>query len=169
MKRMLLIAILVASMVGLARGYAVGDRPHGQPSREDEDAIKQIIIDMTAAFNRHDPNTSLFTQDADFVDVRGTWLKGASAIERGRTARFETVQKEARVRQPDTRIRFVTPDVAIAHVTNEISGMTGSDGTKIPRQRELNLRVFIKANGKWLVTAFHSAPIGPSVAAARPR
>jgi hypothetical protein len=47
--------------------------------------------------------------------------------------------------------------------------MTGSDGTKIPRQRELNLRVFIKANGKWLVTAFHSAPIGPSVAAARPR
>ena len=169
MKRMLLIAILVGSIVGLARDYAVGDQPDGQRSREDEDAIKQVIIDMTAAFNRHDPNTSLFTQDADFVDVRGTWLKGAVAIGRGRTARFETVQKEAQVQQLDMRIRFVTPDVAIAHVTNEISGMTGPDGTKIPPQRELNLRVFRKANGKWLVTAFHSAPIGPSVAAARPR
>jgi hypothetical protein len=93
MKRMLLIAILVGSMVGFARGDAVGERPDGQRSREDEDAIKQVIIDMTAAFNRHDPNTSLFTQDADFVDVRGTWLKGSAAIERGRTARFETVQK----------------------------------------------------------------------------
>ncbi len=78
--------------------------------------------------------------------------------------------KEKRgIRQLDMRIRFVTPDVAIAHVTNEISGMTGSDGTQIPPQRELNLRVFKKTNGKWLVTAFHSAPIGPSVAAARPR
>src|SRR6266851_2804292 len=95
MKRMLLIAIVVGSMVGLARGYAVGERLQGQPSRKDEDAIKQVILDMTAAFNRHDPNTSLFTQDADFVDVRGTWLKGAAAIERGRTARFETMQKEA--------------------------------------------------------------------------
>src|ERR1700737_334488 len=169
MKRMLLIAILVGSIVGLARDYPFGDQPDGQRSREDEDAIKQVIIDMTAAFNRHDPNTSLFTQDADFVDVRGTWLKGAVAIGRGRTARFETVQKEAQVQQLDMRIRFVTPDVAIAHVTNEISGMTGPDGTKIPPQRELNLRVFRKANGKWLVTAFHSAPIGPSVAAARPR
>ena len=172
MKQMLLIAILAGSMIGVARGYVVGERLHDQRSREDEDAIKQVIIDMTAAFNRHDPkNTSaVFTQDADFVDVRGTWLKGAAAIGRGRTARFETVQKEAQVQQLDMRIRFVTPDVAIAHVTNEISGMTGPDGTKIPPQRELNLRVFRKANGKWLVTAFHSAPIGPSVAAAaRPR
>jgi uncharacterized protein (TIGR02246 family) len=167
MKRMLLIGILVAA--GLARGYAVGERSYGESSREDEDAIKRVITDMTAAFNRHDPSASLFTQDADYVDVRGTWLKGAAAIERGRTARFETVQRDARIRQLDMWIRFVTPDVAIAHVTNEISGMTDSDRTKIPPQRELNTRVFTKATGRWLVTAFHSTLIGPSFAAARPR
>lgn len=169
MKRMLLIAMLVGPTVGMARAYAALERLHDQRSREDEDAIEQVIIDMTAAFNRHDPNTSLFARDADFVDVRGTWLKGAEAIERARTARFETVQKDARIRQLDSRIRFVTPDVAIAHVTNEISGMTSSDGAKIPPQRELSLRVFTKADGKWLVTAFHSTPIGPSVPAARRR
>jgi uncharacterized protein (TIGR02246 family) len=169
MKRMLLIAMLVGPAVVIARGDATGERLQDQRSREDEDAIEQVISDMNAAFNRHDPHTPVFTQDADFVDVRGTWLKGAAAIERGRTARFETVQKEARIRQLDLRIRFVTPDVAIAHVTNEISGMTGSDGTTIPPQQELNLRVFTKANGKWLVTAFHSTPISPSVPPARPR
>ena len=119
MKRMLLIAILVGPTVGLARGDATGEPVHDQRSREDEDAIEQVINDMTAAFNRHDSkNTSaVFTQDADFVDVRGTWLKGAAVIERERTARFETVQKEARVRQLDMRIRFVTPDVAIARTS----------------------------------------------------
>src|SRR6202011_4802454 len=44
MKRMLLIAILAGSMIGLARGYVVGERLHDQRSREDEDAIKQVII-----------------------------------------------------------------------------------------------------------------------------
>jgi hypothetical protein len=47
---------------------------------------------MTAAFNRHDSGTSLFAPDADFVDVRGMWLKGAGEIERVRKMRFETVQ-----------------------------------------------------------------------------
>jgi uncharacterized protein (TIGR02246 family) len=164
MKRLLLMAILIGSIAGLVHGFAIAEGSQGRYIREDEDAIRQVIVEMTAAFNRHDPNASLFARDADFVDVRGRWLKGAAEIEQGRKARFETFQKEAQIRQLDMRIRFVTLDVAIAHVTNEISGMTDSDGTKIPPQRELNLRVFTKTNGKWLVTAFHAAPINLSVA-----
>jgi uncharacterized protein (TIGR02246 family) len=168
MKRVLRIAILAVATVGLAQAYTFGERPQGLGSREDEDAIKRVLMDMTAAFNRHEPDTSLFTRDADFVNVQGTWLKGAAEIERGRKARFETALKEAQIKLLDTRIRFVTPDVAIAHFMDEISGMAGSDGTKIPAQRELSLRVLIKTNGTWLVTAFHNTPVGPSVAA-RPR
>ena len=57
MKRMLLIAMLVGPAVVIARGYATGERLQDQRSREDEDAIEQVISDMTAAFNRHDPHT----------------------------------------------------------------------------------------------------------------
>lgn len=31
-------------------------------------------MDMTDAFNRHEPDASLFTNDADLVNVNGTWL-----------------------------------------------------------------------------------------------
>lgn len=84
MKRMLPIAILVGSLVGLAHGFAISEGSQGRYNREDADAIRQVIVDMTTSFNRHDTNTSLFARDADFVDVRGRWLKGAAEIEEGR-------------------------------------------------------------------------------------
>lgn len=53
---------------------------------DDEDAIRRVIADQTAAFNRHEIDRSLFTDDADFVNARGIWLQGADTIERGRRA-----------------------------------------------------------------------------------
>jgi len=53
-----------------------------QGHREDEEAIKRVIMDMTDAFNRHEPDASLFTNDADFVNVNGTWLRGAAKSNR---------------------------------------------------------------------------------------
>src|SRR5437667_3402126 len=59
-----------------------------QGTPEDEEAIKRVVIAMDDTFNRHEPNASLFTRDADFVNVNGTWLKGAAEIENGRRAAF---------------------------------------------------------------------------------
>ena len=130
-----------------------------QGHREDEEAIRRVIVDMTDAFNRHEPDASLFTNDADFVNVNGTWLRGAADIEQGRKGRFATVLKEARINLLDIRIRFIRPDVAIAHVTNETSGMVIPGGQRLPVQQELNIRVFTKDNGRWLVTAFHNTSV----------
>jgi uncharacterized protein (TIGR02246 family) len=155
----LLRIVLPLAIVGLAVGCATSERIAMQGHREDEEAIKRVIMDMTDAFNRHEPDASLFTNDADFVNVNGTWLRGAADIEQGRKARFETVLKEARIKLLAIRIRFIRPDVAIAHVTNETSGMVIPGGQTLPVQRELNIRVFTKDNGRWLVTAFHNTSV----------
>lgn len=155
----LLRIVLPLAIVGLAVGCAKSERIAMQGHREDEEAIKRVITDMTDAFNRHEPDASLFTSDADFVNVNGTWLRGAVEIDRGRKARFETVLKEASIKLLDIRIRFIRPDVAIAHVTNETSGIVVPGGQRLPVQQELNIRVFTKDNGRWLVTAFHNTSV----------
>ena len=72
----LLRIVLPLAIVGLAVGCATSERIAMQGHREDEEAIRRVIVDMTDAFNRHEPDASLFTNDADFVNVNGTWLRG---------------------------------------------------------------------------------------------
>lgn len=64
-------------------------------------------------------------------------------------------------------MRFVRPDVAIAHATYEISGMIGLDGVIMPSHQEIGLRVLTKTKDRWLVTAFHITGAGAPPPAAR--
>jgi len=79
------------------------------------------------------------------------------------------VLKEGQNQTLAIRIRFIRPDVAIAHVTNETSGMVIPGGQTLPVQRELNIRVFTKDNGRWLVTAFHNTSVAAMIPPCPPR
>jgi len=131
----------------------------GPTDSRDEKAVRQVIADMTAAFNRHATITPLVAEDADFVTVLGMWSKGAAEIDRNRRRRFETALKDASVTTLDVRVRFIKPDVAVAHVTQEMKGMLDSDGAKLPLHRELSTRVFVKKDGRWLLTAFQNTTV----------
>ncbi len=130
-------------------------------TREDEASIRQAVAAMTTAFNTRDDQAtaSLTTRDADFVTVTGTWSKGSADYLAARHARFVTALKNASIRVVDIRIRFLTPDVALAHVTHEIRGMLDADGKELPPHTELSLRVFVREHGKWLMTAFHNTTV----------
>ena len=127
----------------------------------DEGQIDAIIHAMTDAFNGHDARACslLFTPDADFVNVLGMWRKGQDSIERALKGRFDTALINATVKTVDVRIRLITPTVAIAHVLNEIEGMLDENGRRLPSHRELSIRVFLKENERWLVTAFHNTTV----------
>ena len=130
-----------------------------QSRLDDEEAIKRVIVAMDDAFNSHKPDGALFTQDADFVNVNGTWLNGAAQIESGRRTAFDTRLKNAHTKSLEVRIRFIRPDVAIAHITSETAGITTADGRELPPQKELNVRVLISEDGRWLVAAFQNTPL----------
>ena len=53
-----------------------------QNQEKDEQAIRNIILQMTDGFNKHDANaaTEMYTSDADFVNVRGDKYTGAAEI-----------------------------------------------------------------------------------------
>ncbi len=128
---------------------------HAQ-TQEDEAAIRQAVATMTTAFNTRDDKAtaSVTTADADFVTVRGNWSKGSADYIAARRSRFATALKNASIRVIEVKIRFLRPDVALAHVTHEIRGMLDGDGNEMPPHNELSLRVFVREQGMWLMTAF---------------
>jgi uncharacterized protein (TIGR02246 family) len=56
----------------------------------------------------------------------------------------------------DVEVRFIRPDVAIAHVTNELSDQANPGEQPVPQHHELSIRVFVKETGVWRVAAFHN-------------
>jgi uncharacterized protein (TIGR02246 family) len=144
-----------------ALAFAASMRAAQAPSpgtREDEDAIKAVIAATTDAFNRHDAKAwvKFCTPDAQLVTVRGESMRGVAEIEKGLTRIFETRGRKVMLKTLNVEVRFIRPDVALAHVTNELSGLVSPDGQTRPSHQELSIRVLVKNQGTWLITAFHN-------------
>ena len=137
-------------------------------TQADEDAIRRIVAEMTAASSRGDATavTGMHARDADFVTGRGERFTGAAEIERRLSAIFAARGVAVNVTIMDVTVRFVRPDVAIVHVTNELRGLTGPDGQQLPAQQELSIRVFTKDDATWRAAAFHNTVVRPQAATA---
>lgn len=161
MTRNSIVGFLPISFLGLliacpVNCYAQRGNRHG-----DEGAIKRVIVGTTDAFNKHDAKafTRFYTSDAELVTVRGERMSGTAEIEKNLTAIFATRARAATLKTLDVSIRFIKPDVAIAHVTNEMTGVVDSEGAKLPAHLELSIRVLVRNKGTWRVTAFHNTII----------
>ena len=164
------IAILATALFGLRCGSATDEKAQAQVSSEDEEAIRSIALERIESFNRHKPPRSAsFTADADFVNVYGMWRKGPTEIESRQKERMETALKDAKITLLDLRIRFIRPDVAIVHELHEMSGMLNEQGEKMPPHQERGIRVLVKEQGRWLITAFHNTIVRPVQPAAPAR
>ncbi len=83
-------------------------------------------------------------------------MQGVDEIEKGLTAIFHGRGRHAALRTLDVAVTFIRPDVAIAHVTNEMSGVAATDGQVQPRHRELSIRVLVREGDGWRIAAFHN-------------
>jgi uncharacterized protein (TIGR02246 family) len=136
-----------------------------QTKPNDVNAIHALVDQMTAAFSAHDARaaTAMYAEDADFVSVRGERAHGRAEIEKRLTRIFATRAGATTLRTLDTSIRFPRSNVAIVHVTNELSGLVAADGSRLPPHEELSVRLLLKAKGQWKVSAFHNTIIAPNV------
>lgn len=161
------IAICAAVLLTLACRPSPRPENPAQATAEDEAAIRSIALARVESFNRHEPPLSgSFTADADFVNIYGMWRKGPAEIESRQKERMETVLKDAQIKVLDLRIRFIRPDVAIVHELHEMRGMRDDSGELLPPHQEHGIRVFLKEQDKWLITAFHNTIVRPTQTAA---
>jgi uncharacterized protein (TIGR02246 family) len=142
-------------------GFATMSRADVQGAPEDVAAINAILAENVAALNKHDPVAASrqYMADAEFTNVAGIHVKSAAEIEKFLAAGFATRLKAATWKPVNTTVRFIRPDVAIVHVTSEISGFLNPDGSTAPPHNELSLRVFQKGSGTWSVAAFHNTTV----------
>ncbi|MCA1560410.1 MAG: SgcJ/EcaC family oxidoreductase [Acidobacteria bacterium] len=164
MVRQSLVLLIVALGVFAASDSAGQVGPPA--TRNDEEAIKHVIAATTDAFSRHDAKAWVMfcTPDAQLVTVRGESMNGVGEIEQGLTTIFQTRGRTATLKTLDVAVRFIRPDVALAHVTNQLSGLVSPEGQTLPSHQELSIRVLVKDQGAWRITAFHNTIVQKSSA-----
>ena len=153
--------LFVAAVTALASLCIVTN--HAQTSQSasaDESAVRQVVQQVQDAWNAHDGKAfaAPFATDADYVVVNGMYIKGRNAIEQGNTQIFSTIYKDSKNAATVKGVRFLRPDVAVAHVEWNLEWNAEGEAK---RSRAMNTMVMTKDGGKWSIAAFHNTPVQP--------
>jgi uncharacterized protein (TIGR02246 family) len=133
----------------------------------DEAAIRAIVAAQADAWGAGDgvAYSRQFAPEGSFTNVLGTRFSGHAAFEQRHVEIFATVFKGTTQRNTIERLRFVTPDVALADVLTEVSGVTKSPfGSAPPPDGVLRtrlLQVFVRRDGAWWIEAYHNVDVKP--------
>jgi uncharacterized protein (TIGR02246 family) len=165
--KLLLLSLAVVALSGTASAAAA----------DDENSIRQVQASQADAWNRHDAAAyaALFTEDGDCVNVVGWWWKGRAQIESKLKAAFAFVFHESQLTVTDTSVRFLSPTIAIAHVSWTMTGAKAPPGIPEPKQG-IQSQVLQKKSGHWLIQAFQNTngvpetpfPLGPPAGPSKP-
>lgn len=121
----------------------------------DKKEIKEQINAFFTSWNSHNFSDmkNYTTEDVDWVNVVGMWWKGRKQVQFAHEAYHKTMFKDVPLQQKESEIRFITPDVAVVHLVSFYGEFTTPDGSKSGNTNDLATLVFLKKNGKWLITA----------------
>jgi len=150
-------AVLVAMMAYHASAV-------GSERARDESEIRQLQARQQDAWNRHDAvaYAALFTDDGDVVNVVGWWWRGRREIERQLTAAYAVVFRESRLTVTDVEVKFLAPDVAVAHVRWTMTGARTPPSIPEPRLG-IQIQVLQKHGNAWRIASFQNTNSVPEV------
>lgn len=129
---------------------------------EVEAPIRAIISAQAAAWNAGDG--SAYAKDVaaevSFTNLFGMVMYGASAFAERHRQILTTFYKGTTKHHMVRRIRFVTPDVAIVDIDNEVRGVkTMPAGIPVPADGVIKtqlMEVFVRRGGRWWIEAYHN-------------
>ena len=126
-----------------------------------EQDIRKALSSFVDIWNRNDVRTpfgKLFTSDADFVVLSGTYLKGRDEIVAHHIKIRADVYGDSHLVWNPIRVKFVRSDVAVAEVATEIT--FGQD-----KRNTFATIVLVQENLQWLITSMENTlvfgPEGP--------
>ena len=133
-------------------------------SNSDADAIRALEVRQESAWNDHNAHAyaQLFTSDADVVNVLGWWWKSRAELDQKLDKGFRFVFARSHLHIDDVAIRFLTAEVAIAHVQWSMTGAASPDGSgsNVP-QKGIQTQTLHKTAGGWLIAAFQNGNAVP--------
>jgi len=128
---------------------------------QEKDAIVAVVQEIIGAWNRHDMDVfaTLFTEDADFVNVRGVRWIGRRAIQEAHAASHSTIFKTSQLTLRESSVRFLRPDVAVARSITEVTGQTGASGEILPPRSAMLTLVMVNDDGRWMIVVAQNTDI----------
>jgi|GEM_PF-753607 len=132
-----------------------------------EAAIRAIVAEQVVAWNAGDGAAYArhVAPDASFTNLFGMVMYGAPAFVNRHSAILATFYKGTTKRHVVRRIRFVTPDVAIVDIDNEVHGVKAMPaGIVVPSDGVVKtqlMEVFVRRGGQWWIEAYHNVDVKP--------
>lgn len=133
-----------------------------------ETAIRKIIADQAEAWNGGDGAryASRVADEASFTNLFGMVMYGKPAFTTRHQEILSTFYKGTTKKHLVRRIRFVTPDVAIVDIDNEVHGVKAMPaGIIVPADGVIKtqlMEVFVRRDGQWWVEAYHNVDTKPA-------
>ena len=127
-------------------------------------SIRQLEKDWCEGWNKHDMRllTNLLTKDVDFVTVGGRWLRGRKEFKEHTGTYHDTSFKHSVFDVTATTIKFINPNLALAHVKWRLSGDFDPDGTPRKPRKGIFTQVLLKTSNRWQILASHNTNMAVS-------
>lgn len=118
------------------------------------------------AWNSHDMDAlaGLFAMDADFVNVVGLWWHGREAIRQAHAQVHQTIFKASFLAIDSTAVKFLSPDIAVAHMIWTLTGHLTPEGIPGPPRHGILSFVMKRQEKGWLIQSAQNTDIVPGVA-----
>lgn len=116
------------------------------------------------AWNDRKPDTlaSLFDDDAEFVNVAGLCWHGREAIRNAHAEGLERVFNSSTLATGETKVRLLTPEVAVVHARMTLSGEECAGAATQPGSRMTIVSFVVhRDGGRWLCAAAHNTDVIP--------
>jgi uncharacterized protein (TIGR02246 family) len=159
MLRSIALALSVLAVGPAAQSFAQG--------AESEAPIRAIVAEQVVAWNAGDgPGYARhLAPDASFTNLFGMVMYGAPAFAQRHAEILATFYKGTTKQHVIRRIRFVTPDVAIVDIDNQVRGVKAMPaGIVVPTDGIVKtqlMEVFVRRNGRWAIEAYHNVDVKP--------
>jgi uncharacterized protein (TIGR02246 family) len=130
-----------------------------------ETAIRGIVEEQAVAWNAGDGKAYArhLAADASFTNIFGMVMYGAPAFAERHAEILKTFYKGTTKHHVIRRIRFVTADVAIVDIDNEVHGVrTMPAGIALPPNGIIKtqlMEVFVRRDGRWWIEAYHNVDV----------
>ena len=117
--------------------------------------VSEIVTELERAWNAGDGERFArpFTEDADFVNIRGEHHRTRAVIARGHQAIFDGMYKGSVLRYEMVGARFLAPTVLLGHVKGTLHAPSGPLAGEHTSRATL---VLVEHQGAWHIAAFHN-------------
>ena len=151
-------AVSLAAALSIAAPVAVNAQSNVGGIRSDiinEEAVRSLYAEFSAAWNRHDPDglVALYTIDGDHVEPDGRRVSGQQDLVALFKKQHDSIFGKTTLSLSIDDVWFLGTDVALVDGTYAISGIYDPKGNEIAPRKGYLTALLLSEHGTWRIAA----------------